>query len=570
LIQFAHPLAWLGVLSVPALVAIYFLLGRSRRRVVSALFLWENQPISPRGGKRWERLRTPLLFFIELLILILLTAAMSGPSIPRLTGDQPLIAVLDDSFSMRAGGDDSARSRAAEVLADTLSAGNRPLTLIAAGSRARLLGESVTQRADLEEALSRWRCGSPSSDLGAGISLGRDIGGRATRVLILTDHAPPDEPGASVRWQALGAPRANRAIIAAARGGEPGDGWLMLEIAGDEAREVGLEITVDGAVDERRVMLEPDQTERLVLQIPAGAEQVTAALVEEDALPLDDRVDLLRPDTRTVTVRREIDDPTLAELVARALATSPRVVPAGPGPDLLITDRVAAGPVDPMTWRLEILSGEETETLAGPFLLDHGHPLCEGLSFAAVIWTAPETEAPGSPILIAERTRGRAKDLTILFEPKTSSVQRDPVWPSLFWNLVEWRAREKPGLLERNLSLGTPVRLNLERPTPLRVTGPVGDTDTLPAAGRAMLIPVAEPGIYTVAEGERTHRFAINVLAPSESDLSASVRGIWGEWPEIQNGRRVRTSLVVPLVMLAFGLMAWHGALVRRAAGGGR
>ncbi len=81
MIQLGFPWGLVAALALPALVAIYFLIGRSRRQVVSALFLWENQKPSPRGGKRFERLSTPLLFFLELLALLLLTLAAILPQL---------------------------------------------------------------------------------------------------------------------------------------------------------------------------------------------------------------------------------------------------------------------------------------------------------------------------------------------------------------------------------------------------------------------------------------------------------------------------------------------------------
>jgi hypothetical protein len=97
-----YPLALIAMASLPALAAIYILRNRFRRRQVSSLMLWRFRIQSKEGGARIHRLQLPLIFFLELLALLLLVTAAAGPhwKLPQAT--RPLIVVLDDSFSMRA------------------------------------------------------------------------------------------------------------------------------------------------------------------------------------------------------------------------------------------------------------------------------------------------------------------------------------------------------------------------------------------------------------------------------------------------------------------------------------
>ncbi|MEM7582312.1 MAG: BatA domain-containing protein [Acidobacteriota bacterium] len=53
--SFAWPWAFVGLLALPALVAIYWLRQRSRRLVVSSLMLWRDQLPSRASGRRRER-----------------------------------------------------------------------------------------------------------------------------------------------------------------------------------------------------------------------------------------------------------------------------------------------------------------------------------------------------------------------------------------------------------------------------------------------------------------------------------------------------------------------------------
>src|SRR5579863_9743571 len=97
-----YPLALLALASLPALAAIYILRNRFRRRQVSSLVLWRFQVQSKAGGVKIQRLQLPLLFFLELLALLLLVVAATGPQWKLPQSARPLIVVLDDSFAMRA------------------------------------------------------------------------------------------------------------------------------------------------------------------------------------------------------------------------------------------------------------------------------------------------------------------------------------------------------------------------------------------------------------------------------------------------------------------------------------
>src|SRR5271166_3432759 len=95
---FTYPLALVGLVGVPLLVGIYLLRNRFRRQVVSSLMLWLEPREARQGGTRIRRLQT--------LLLIL---AAAEPRLRMTQTARPLVVVLDDSFSMLAGGEESAR-----------------------------------------------------------------------------------------------------------------------------------------------------------------------------------------------------------------------------------------------------------------------------------------------------------------------------------------------------------------------------------------------------------------------------------------------------------------------------
>src|SRR5947207_8829176 len=98
---FLYPVALFGLLAVPVLVAIYLLRNRFRRQPVSSLMLWLDAREARQGGTRLRRLQTPLLFLLELAVLVLLALAATDPQVRASEGTRPLIVVLDDSYSMQ-------------------------------------------------------------------------------------------------------------------------------------------------------------------------------------------------------------------------------------------------------------------------------------------------------------------------------------------------------------------------------------------------------------------------------------------------------------------------------------
>ena len=75
---FTFPFAFIALLAVPALIAIYWLRNQSRERRVSSLLLWLDERQMWEGGRRIHRLQTPLLFFLELLAILFILDAGRG------------------------------------------------------------------------------------------------------------------------------------------------------------------------------------------------------------------------------------------------------------------------------------------------------------------------------------------------------------------------------------------------------------------------------------------------------------------------------------------------------------
>jgi hypothetical protein len=173
------------------------------------------------GGTRIKRLQLPWLFLLELFIIILLVLAATDPRIPIPLRRHKLIAVLDNSASMKAQhASGNAREHAFRFLVREIKRGKyHAVRLVLAGSRPQLLEPAVSSVSDLAGLLAQWNCTAPAAALEESTAMALELGESADRIMVLTDHAP-DQLGEDGRivWKAFGHPVPNAGFVNGTRG----------------------------------------------------------------------------------------------------------------------------------------------------------------------------------------------------------------------------------------------------------------------------------------------------------------------------------------------------------------
>ncbi len=574
----AQSWALLGLLALPALAALYFLRRRFRRQPVSSLLLWTQAARPREGGRRWERLTAPLSFFLEALALILLTVAAADPRRTLPQARRPLIAVLDDSASMAARGPDglTPRERAERALAETAAARETAsVRLIYAGLEPRS-GEPSTGGA-WRSGLAEWTCRAPGDSLERALSLAHELGRGRARILVLTDRAPAVPPeGAGVRWRAFGQPVPNAAIVTAARSPGAARDRILVEIAGFAGAPFDARVTIRGvspSPETRGLRLDPAAPpQRLSFETPSDAGDIEIAL-SDDALAADNQAVLLPAPRMPVRVRLDLHPP-LRGIVERALTAAGRAQFADTPPiELTFSDGSDEAP--DTAWRVRFTgAGEGAASYAGPYVARPRHPLLSGLALEGVIWGARPLEDPrGTPLLlvgdlplIADEPRsGGRRILHVAFDPAASDLHRTPTWPALLWNLLEWRAAERPGPAEINGPVGGAAIVRTPAPsTEAVVRTPDGRVQRHRAQAGRLAVPTDAAGIYLVEMPGATHRLARNFLAPQESDLRGAASGAWGRWADGDTVRSETASNAWLFALAALGVLALHGRHIGR------
>jgi hypothetical protein len=332
---------------------------------------------------------------------------------------------------------------------------------------------------------------------------------------------------------------------------------------------------LDGSPETSQTLqLGPRERRQIIVDLPASS-QVLRAHLDSDALDFDNAAILLPPPSRLVRVQVSVTSATLRTAMVRAAQASGLAKIVTGTPELMISDLDTA-PAG--AWHLRVQSAGQSQAFAGPFIVDHNHPLTEGLSLAGVVWACPaDTPLPGAPIVTAGNTAllscrelsNGIQSVSLAINPDLSNVTQSPDWPILVSNLLRWRLSTLE-LMEPNVRLGSSVRLSLPAGiTQAQWHTPDGNTKAMNVRAGQLELPAEIPGPHRADWAGGGTSFAVNVLAPDESDLSQCVTGKWGDWNNAPAYKDVTVDLAWVALLAALAALTAEMLLVRRGGGAG-
>lgn len=144
---------------VPVLVLMYILKQRYEERQVSSLYLWQQVIMDLDATSPFQRLKRNILFFLQLLILLLCIFALANPFIWwKNSNYQNRVIVIDNSGSMSAMGKEDTKleeaKKDAEDLINSLSSGSR-VTLISAARNVKVQISGSSNKKEILKELYR-------------------------------------------------------------------------------------------------------------------------------------------------------------------------------------------------------------------------------------------------------------------------------------------------------------------------------------------------------------------------------------------------------------------------------
>jgi len=562
---FLNPAAFLLLLTIPVVILFHLLKIRRQQAVVSSTLLWADSLRDREASAPFRRLKPNLLLLLQILAILLLALALAKPVRTVLaTGYERTVLILDVSASMQVrdlpGARFAAAKHAALVEIEALQGGQQAM-LIASGHEARVLVPFTEEKRVLRQAVQALEALDVEGRLTEALRLAQanlQQGGRPAVVHVFTDGAfeTPELPpfqGAAVRWHRFAQRSRNIGITAFETrktyfGAFDYQAFLSVANYSGEAQTFDLTLALDGhRLKAERVALGPEVKRSFVVPFTHdGGGVLRAEILAEDDLAADNRALAVIPPPRPLRIL--LISPGNAFL-EKALAADPRVrVEPGTAEtlekaaqyDVVILDNAPVKSVPPGRYLLintlpegiplELLGRMEEPPIVD---WDRGHPAMRFLDLSKVaIQEAMRVRPVGSgralvesnltPLVYAVDERGM-KAVFVGFDLYRTDFPLRVAFPLFVSNVLRWlqpQALEDAGL---QLKTGQPLTAGL--PTGVRqatLTDAGGGTHSLQADadGKVGFVETTRAGIYTVKAGGWEQRFAVNLLADSESNVA--------------------------------------------------
>ena len=483
--QFMNPLGALGFLLIPVLVLLYLLKQRYRELEVPSVYLWTRTADQWEASHPWQKWRNSLLFFLQLLALILLTLALMRPVWRSAGLGENSVLVLDVSLSMQAAEKDRSRLDRAkdmgEELIDQLQPG-ATMSILLSGVKNEILTVNNRSPGELRQILRQIRPQYASGDLVDALALAKSLapqeeGATPQSIYLFTDRdLPQTNPDIHVLNLAENAPNLALTSLSYARNRSDDTitvlGLVQRYGSFDTATT---ELWCDGTlVDVRDVLFKEDERQGNVIfeGVPPDAKQLTLTISQEDALMADNSLYTVVQDSQNYKILLETERNIFLEK-AIFLREDVSVYKSSPGEalplepfDLIIGDgwQRDALPENQPLWLIHPQVGNEWFT---PEPMELGpvnvvpsalgerffrHVDLTGVSFGAFdtlqaldSQSLPLISVGDQPLALARDWQG-VKQLAFGFDLHNSNLPMKKDFPILVQNILSWFLPDQEGL----------------------------------------------------------------------------------------------------------------------------
>jgi Ca-activated chloride channel homolog len=490
---FATPLALLGLLFVPLVVAMYLLRLRRRETIVPSTLLWQRLAADVEANAPWQKLRRSLLFLLQLLLVVVLALLAARPFLERPAGlARDIVLILDTSASMGATDVPPDRLTAAKDLAKDalkdLPAGGK-VSVIEAGRTARIVATGSADLGRVRQAIDSVRPSVTRGDLTDALALAQQLAVQSgdAEILVATDAALADAPTtkveAPIRVLRVGDPKGsrNQAIVALAVRTAPSavTRSVFISVANLDLEAATRRVEVwgdDRLLETRTIQVDAQQKADVIVDdVPPEIRVVEVRLTAPDGADPNARPDLLAADDRAWAVvppqrTRNIlvvgrGDPYLET----ALSYLPNATLWGTTPERYAQDVVRT---DGTAWDLVIFEGALPPTLPSTPILAIAPPsssplgdvggvlknpgigtlgtdepilryvdlttthIAEARELTLPAWARTVIPGPKSAPLLYAGNRAGLPTAVLAFEPRESDLPLQVAFPILMANLT--------------------------------------------------------------------------------------------------------------------------------------
>jgi Ca-activated chloride channel homolog len=550
------------LLLVPAVVLLYMVRSRYRRRKVSSVMLWRSvrRDLEARQRLRWPPLS--LLMLLQILAIAAGTAALVKPALPAQDRTH-LVILMDTSASMEAtdiapSRFEVAREQARQAIGQ-LQPGDQ-VSLVAMGSSPTVLASGTDKTAALV-ALDHIQPGGvtvdPASALKVADALIHKTGGQGG-ILLLSDGAfgasfQPPQMSVPVDYQPIGISGENQGITALdVKADLDGSGrysaFARVTNYADHPVDIPAVATVDDLqLDNRDLQLGPRASTDLSFDLPAGVKAFALTLYTHDVFAADDRAEVSIESVLPRKVLLVSKDPAPVEKLLRSLpglnvsTVTPdsysstqgadlvifdQFVPASlPGADLLIMNPPLEAPgfsTSPVRADASVLRSLQNSPLTNSIDLQSLR-LGQTVQLATPEWANVVVEGPAGPLILQGEQHGR-RVVVLNFDWLLTDLPRMQAFPLLLSNVIgELNPTTLPGTVHPGESV---VVRPLADATSATVKKPDGSSSPISLAGGSQRFADTNMvGEYTVTWkgaqlGEVSSSFSVNLISPTASDIA--------------------------------------------------
>lgn len=543
--EFLNPAALYGLLALPLLL-IPYLIRRKPRRVIFSSLLLLTEPSRRAGSRPLGKLRLPLIFFLQLLLLTLLILALGEPVFSVRTSN--IAIVLDNSASMQTLEGQRTRfalaqEKARGLLADLGPAGRVDLYLtVPRLEKVRGATLAPVEAARALAALAPYDLADALIDYQKSLSdLAKER--KYDRLFLITDHPAAGQTD-TLRVITVGQPRDNLAVSSFKVSHAS---WVnrsleaTVEVANYSTKDERIKIALHGGnavISNRELLVPAGKTAQATFTGFSAHPYYEVEVDAGDPLPLDNRRIAVPPEAQNLRILGISPRP-------QALNTLRSI--AGINLDLIAPqeyDKIdrrgysleifhyATPPVLPENPALFIMPPENNplvdleKPVSRPTVSSWSepHPLTRYVNFALFRpgFSRPlrprvtgETiiESPAGPLVFATESRG-LRQLALGFDI-FPYLGRQNLPVSVFTlNLLDWFFHDS-GVEGR--STGTPLTLSYKQPGNFLLT-PRGEKITL-SPGANVFDATYWQGLYQVDGSSKRKLFTVNFTSTTESDL---------------------------------------------------
>lgn len=575
---FGNPLGGWALLAVPAIVAIHFLQQRAKVATTSTWFLIEKLAPDSARGRTWEQLRSSRTLWLQLLAALLAAWVLVEPRWVQADSTQTVVVVLDASASMQPFADRAVAAGETELNSAQGFAAHTTWVVLTTDSRQPPLYRGPSLRA-AAAALRTWQPELGQHDFSAALQTARGLAGASGRTLLITNSrskAPPDQSTVGV-----GEPLDNVGFAGATVVREDGHwrwkAWVQNHSATRQTRSWHI-VMGEQRSAEQSLDLNPDALVEIGAAWPDAATELAVELAP-DRFTTDDRLPLVRPRPRPLTVTVEGEDD--AALFFRKLAQNVEgvTVTATPGATLRLArldwTAVAAESRGGIFWP-PADRRSQVSLMTEPVIPDR-HSLVDGLNWQGLVGSGPNgyRATTGdvtllwqdrSPLVLLRPSAPLAstphRKLLLAFDWDTSNAARLPSLVLLAERFLTQERDAQAAQYSANFDAGAPIALaDAIPPGDLRLSfrrasgGPAVVT-SVRAAARPELRAPGGVGLFTLSLGDaRLVTGSAQFADPRQSDFR-SAETFRQEIPREQKAAVERNTRPDPLAAVWLMLMA--------------